>query len=75
MAGSKTGTYSIVKNARDIARLVQKYGATDLESRTSAQFNTCVLNLVQCVVALALTDDYLLQYDRTLPAGPEDQVA
>lgn len=72
MAGTKTGTWSIVQAAKEITRLYTTYGAADLTARTSADFTTCVLNLVQCVVALALTDDYLLQRDRTGPAGPED---
>lgn len=72
MAGTKTGTWSIVQNAKDIARLKQKYGATDLEARTSADFATCILNLVLCVVQLELTDDYLLMKDASAPLGPED---
>lgn len=72
MAGTKTGTWSIVQDAKDIARLYQKYGASDLEARTNADFQTCILNLVLCVVQLSLTDDYLLQKDASAPLGPED---
>lgn len=74
MAGSKTGTWSIVQNAREITRLYTKYGAVDLESRTSHEFLVCVQGLVACYQLLQNTDDFLLQVDRTLPAGPEDQV-
>jgi hypothetical protein len=74
MAGNKTGTWSIVQNAREITRLYTKYGAVDLESRTSTEFLTCVQGLVACYQLLQNTDDFLLQVDRTLPAGPEDQV-
>lgn len=72
MAGSKTGTWSIVQLSRKIADLVQTYGAADLEARTNTNFAVCIHDLVVCVVTLALTDDYLLQKDRTAPAGPED---
>lgn len=72
MAGSKTGTWSIVQSAREITRLVQKYGATDLEARTNADFKACIDALVLCFVALLATDDYLLQKDTSLPLGPED---
>lgn len=74
MAGSKTGTPSIVKAARDITRLYQTYGASDLEAATNTQFKDCVVDLVACFVQLLLTDDYLLMRDRTGPAGPEDSV-
>lgn len=74
MAGSKTGTWSIVQHARDITRLYTKYGAVDLESRTSSDFLACVQGLVACYTLLQNSDDFLLQVDRTLPAGPEDQV-
>lgn len=74
MAGSKTGTWSIVQDARHMARMFQKYGAVDMVSRTSQDFYDCVVALIQCYIVLQSTDDYLLQVERTLPAGPEDQV-
>lgn len=72
MAGSRTGTPTIVHLALKIAKVYQKYGASDLATATNVDFQTCVVNLIQCAVALALTDDFLLQVDRTGPAGPED---
>ena len=72
MAGSKTGTSTIVHEALHIAKVFQKYGASDLAARTNVDFQTCIVNLIQCAVALALTDDFLLMRDRTGPAGPED---
>lgn len=74
MAGSKTGTWSIVQDARHITRMFTKFGAVDMASRTSQAFVDCVVALVTCYQALQNTDDFLLQVDRTLPAGPEDQV-
>ena len=74
MAGTKTGTWSIVKLSREINRIYSKYGASDLVDRTSQQFADCILGLVVCVVQLSLTDDYLLQKDRTGGAGPEDPI-
>jgi len=74
MAGSKTGTWSIVQHSRKILDLFNTYGASDLRARTSVDFETCVVNLVICMTQLALTDDYLLQKDRTAPAGPEDPI-
>lgn len=72
MAGSKTGTWSIVQHARKIASLKQKYGAADLASRTNSEFEACVTALVTCMVALLATDDYLLMKDASAPLGPED---
>jgi hypothetical protein len=72
MAGTKTGTFSVVQHAHKITTLVQKYGVTDLEARTNTAFYDCVIALAQCFVALAATDDYLLQRDTSAPLGPED---
>jgi len=72
MAGTKTGTKSVVDLSRKITSLVQKYGVTDLVARTNQEFYDCVIALAQCFVALAATDDYLLQRDASEPLGPED---
>jgi len=72
MAGSRTGTASIVKKAGEIARLYTTLGASDLSARTTPEFVTCVTGLVACYNVLRASDDFLLKIDRTAPLGPED---
>lgn len=72
MAGSRTGTPTIFKHAVAITRLVQKLGASDLATKTSVDFQTCVTALVNCTVLILLSDDFPLQIDATAPLGPED---
>lgn len=72
MAGSRTGTPSIWRHSVKIARLLQTYGASDMDNALGSAFGTCVRALVACVIAVYSTDDQPLQVDRTLPLGPED---
>ena len=72
MAGSRTGTSTIWRDARNIARVYQKLGAADLEARTNTAFKDCVTAIVTCVLAILASDDFPLQIDRTSPLGPED---
>lgn len=70
----KTGTPTIWKNAREITRVYQQLGASDLESALGTEFKDCVVAIVNCVVAVLATDDYVLMKDRTGAAGPEDPI-
>jgi hypothetical protein len=72
MAGSRTGTPTIWKESVRIARLYQKYGASDMTAALGAPYTACIQALVTCVVTVLASDDFVLQIDRTPPAGPED---
>lgn len=72
MAGSKTGTSTIYHLAKKICKMVAIYGATDLSSRTSAEFAAAVAALVLACQAFEAADNIPFQIDRVAPAGPED---
>lgn len=72
MAGSRTGTSTIYHLARKICKMVALYGATDLSSRTSADFAAAVSALVLACNAFEALDNFPFQIDRIAPAGPED---
>jgi hypothetical protein len=72
MAGSRTGTASVWREAVKIRRLVATYGASDMTARLGADFTACVNALVACVAAVYATDNAPLEIDRVAPAGPED---
>lgn len=71
---ARTGTASILKNARKICKLVNIYGAIDLASRTSEEFAAAVTALVAACTVLEGLDDLLGQIDNTGPmfAGDPD---
>lgn len=72
MAGSRTGTPSIYKFTKKICRMVNTYGASDLATRTSADFASAVLALVAACAVFDALDNFPLQIDRLAPDGPED---
>lgn len=72
MAGSRTGTPTIWNESVKIARMVQKFGASDMDAKLGVPYGDCVRALVACVIAVLATDDFVLKIDRTPPAGPED---
>jgi len=72
MAGSRTGTPSIVDAARKICRMVGTYGAADLSAKTTPAFAAAVATLVAACAVLQALDDNLLKIDRHEPLGPED---
>jgi len=74
MAGSRTGTSSIYYLAKKICRLVGTYGATDLGTRVSADFQAAVLALVTACQAFEALDNFPFQVDRTGASGPEDSL-
>jgi hypothetical protein len=72
MAGSRTGTPTIIKLARKICRLKSNLGASNLEAATSTEFAAAVLALQIACIAFEAADNYPAQIDRVNPAGPED---
>jgi len=72
MAGQRTGTPTIWKLSRKITQVYGKYGASDLADKLSPAMAACIVDLVACVTAHLLTDDYVLMADNTEPHGPED---
>lgn len=72
MAGSRTGTPTILRAARTICRMVGAYGAGDLEARTTPAFAAAVTALVSACHALEALDDHVGEIDQTAPFGPED---
>lgn len=72
MAGSRTGTPTIIKLARRICKLKAAWGAQDLESATTAGFADAVDALIVACLAFEALDNYPAEIDRVAPHGPED---
>jgi hypothetical protein len=72
MAGSRTGTPTIIKLVRKICRLVTVLGAGNLSSSTSVEYAAAVFALVAVCAAFEAADNFPAQIDRVDPAGPED---
>jgi len=69
---SRTGTPLVIKLSRKICRVVSKYGAIDLESRTSVEFKAAVAALMLACAAFEAADNYPAEIDSVAPDGPED---
>lgn len=74
MAGSKTGTPTIVRLVRKICKLVAIYGAGNLASATTAEFATATLALVAACHAFEALDDQPGQIDSTEPIREGEDV-
>lgn len=72
MAGTRSGTSTIIKLARRICKLKALWGASDLAARTSPEFAAAVAALVIACTAFEAADNFPAQIDRIAPAGPED---
>jgi hypothetical protein len=72
MAGTRTGTPSIIHLVRKICRLIGTLGATDLSSKTSVEYAAAVFALVAVCAAFEAADNFPAQIDRVAPDGPED---
>lgn len=72
MAGSKTGTPSIIKLARKICKIVTIWGASDLGAKTNPEFVLAVDALMVACHLFEIADDYPGQIDSSTPLGPED---
>lgn len=74
MAATRTGTSTIYHLAKKICKMVALYGASDLASRTSAEFAAAVTALVAACNAFEALDNFPFQVDRVAPDGPEDSL-
>lgn len=72
MAGSRTGTPTIIAIVRKICRVTTRYGASDLAAKTTPEFQAAVTALVAACMAFEALDDQPAEIDATLPSGPED---
>jgi len=75
MAGSKTGTPTIIQAARKICKMVAVYGAGDLATVANDEFRTAVLALVVACQALELLDDQPFEIDHTAPIRAGEDIA
>lgn len=74
MAGSRTGTPSIIQLVRKICRLKNNLGAFDLAARTTPEYAEAVGVLVVACLAFEALDNYPGQIDNVAPffAGDPD---
>lgn len=72
MAGSKTGTPTIIRLSRKICRMRSVYGASDLSAKTSPEFAAAVAALALACAAFEALDNYPAEIDETAPFGVED---
>lgn len=72
MAGSRTGTPTIIKLARKICRLRATWGASNLAAATTAEFASAIAALAVACAAFEALDDQPAQIDSVEPFGPED---
>ena len=73
MAGKRSGTSTIIRLARIIAKMVHIFGAWDLLARTTPEFRAAVDALVLAVAAFEALDNAPGEIDLIPPAGPEDE--
>lgn len=72
MAGSRTGTPSIIRLSRKICKLQATWGASNLAAQTSPEFAAAVTLLAAACAAFEAADNYPAQIDNVAPHGPED---
>lgn len=58
MAGSRSGTPTIIKLARRICKMRNLWGAADLEAKTSPEFKAAVDALAIACAAFEALDDF-----------------
>lgn len=74
MAGTKTGTPTIIRAARVICRMVGVWGAGDLATKTTPEFATAVFALVTACQAFEALDDFPGQIDSSGGIRPGEDV-
>lgn len=74
MAGTRTGTPTIIRTARVICRMVNQHGASDLAARTSDSYAAAVFALVAACAVFEAADNFPGQVDMIAPDGPEDSL-
>ena len=72
MAGSRTGTPTIIKLARRICKLKGIWGAQNLAARTTPEFAAAVDALQTACLAFEALDDFPGQIDNTGPSFQGD---
>lgn len=72
MAGSRTGTPTIIKLARKICRVRATWGASNLEASTTPEFAAAIAALAVACAAFEALDNAPAEIDRVTPFGPED---
>lgn len=74
MAGTRTGSATIIKLSRWICRLVAIYGAGDLATKGTPEIRAAVLSLVLACQAFEALDDQPGQIDATAPFRPGEDI-
>lgn len=74
MAGSKTGTPSIIQLSRKICKLVAIYGAGDLATVATPEFQAAVFALMAACQAFDALDDFPGQIDSSGGIRPGEDV-
>jgi hypothetical protein len=72
MAGSRTGTPTVIWLTRKICKTVTRLGASDLAAKTNAEYAAAVNALVAVCMAFEALDDQPAEIDNTGAAGVED---
>lgn len=72
MAGSRTGTPTVIKFVRKVCNTVRKYGAADLAAATTPEYAAAVGTLMVACAAFEALDNYPGEIDNIPPTGPED---
>lgn len=72
MAGTRTGTPTIIRLVRKICRIHATWGASNLASRTTPEFAAAVTALMAACAAFEALDNFPAEIDRVAPDGPED---
>jgi hypothetical protein len=70
MAGSITGTPTIIRLSRKICRLVAVYGAGDLATKATPEFAAAVAALQLACAAFEALDNFPGQIDAVAPLRP-----
>lgn len=73
MAGTRTGTSTILQASKKISRVYHKFGATDLSVTGNSAIAVAVAALVLAYDAWAAADDFPGQIDATAPFEDIDQ--
>lgn len=72
MAGTRTGTPTIIRLVRTICRIRATWGAGDLATKTTTEFAAAVTALAAACAAFEALDNYPAEIDQVTPQGPED---
>lgn len=72
MAGSRTGTPTIIRLVRKICKVKNAWGAFDLQAKTTPEFAAAVVALTVACAAFEALDNYPAEIEEVAPAGPED---